>query len=104
MLLPSDGIRLRLRSLAVDAEDREDDQALDQLLVERVHLQDVEQLVQGDEDERAAEYADDRAFAAEEADAADHDGGDRRQEQRRTEIGRSDARLRELEQAGQRAD
>ena len=56
-------------------------------------------LAQELEHEDAAEHADDGALATEEADAADHDCGDRREKKRRAEVGRADARLRQFDQA-----
>src|SRR5438132_3330898 len=49
-------ISLRPRPLPVDPQEGEDDQPLDQLLVQSVHLQGVEELIQNSEHERAAEH------------------------------------------------
>src|SRR5258707_15444011 len=63
--------------LPVDTKGREDDQALDQLLVESIYLEGVEKLVEEAENERSPQHADHRAPAAEQANSADHHGGHR---------------------------
>ena len=70
--------RFRPQPLRIDVDDqrREQDQAADQYLQEAVDIDVVEPVIQHAQHEQADDGVADAAAAAEQAGAADHDGGD----------------------------